>query len=467
MTRVGASGRASRKCSFGVLATLLSLAFVGCSSSPPRAPISAESVATNLQPPSDGYSFPNFSAKKSSEEFSSDDLAYMFGSEACTGGVASPCEPIAEAAVWAQMVNQARQSGHCEGMVVRAATRFLGGESPRTVDLLNEGQVTHEIIRSFATQFFDNVQDEANRWAKSSVSEIVGELTASFKRGALDYTLGIYTEDGGHAVLPYAVEAIDPTTVRIHVYDSNWPGKDRFVTADLGNDTWSFSFSGADPNSDPDMWTGGNGDLDMVSFRTRQEATCPFCQSGGKVRNSFIVIRSTDNDWSIRTPAGTFTPRGPDVDGVQAFPIRSAFGLEPSDYVVFFDNSSQISLKFPSPVSAFVVTKTAISQILSNVSNNSEVLIGSNSVAVNDEDIQITVAKDDLIASVASASSEVRIDESTLTASASTSGGREVVEVVNPGTPQVEIRPLSSGSSNALIVKIGRASCRERVYGTV
>ena len=55
-------------------------------------------VATELRPTPNGYAFANFPASASPEEFNADDLAKMFGSEACVDGVVAPCDPIAEAA---------------------------------------------------------------------------------------------------------------------------------------------------------------------------------------------------------------------------------------------------------------------------------------------------------------------------------------------------------------------------------
>ena len=114
-------------------------------------------VATELRPTPHGYSFANFAASASPEEFVADDLVKMFGAEACVGGVTTPCDPIAEAAAWARMVNQARSSGHCEGIVVEASQRFDLSLMPPTVELVNEGEVNHEIIRTFATQFLPEV----------------------------------------------------------------------------------------------------------------------------------------------------------------------------------------------------------------------------------------------------------------------------------------------------------------------
>ena len=67
--------------------------------------LNAENVALKIEPTLDGFAFPNFGANGTSEYFDNNDLALMFGEAACVGGVVDPCQPIAEAAAWAQMVN--------------------------------------------------------------------------------------------------------------------------------------------------------------------------------------------------------------------------------------------------------------------------------------------------------------------------------------------------------------------------
>ena len=144
---------------FGIAVVLL-LASCGGGGSGGGAPVLVEAVATTMRPTPDGYSFANFAAKGSPEEFGGVDLVAMFGEGACVGGVVDPCEPIAEAAAWARMVNQSRASGHCEGLVVEASKRFNKAATPQTVELKNEGEVTHRIFQTFATQFLKETQDE-------------------------------------------------------------------------------------------------------------------------------------------------------------------------------------------------------------------------------------------------------------------------------------------------------------------
>ncbi len=135
-----------------------------------------------------------------------------------------------------------------------AASRFIRKVEPRTSALDKDVKVLHAILRAFATQFIPETQDEADGFAKKSLKEIVATLAASFAQGTPEYSLGVYTSTGGQALLPYALEFPDKDTAEIKVYDSNWPGADRYVTVDLVKGEWSFSFSGKDPTSDPKMW---------------------------------------------------------------------------------------------------------------------------------------------------------------------------------------------------------------------
>ena len=239
-------------------------------------------VATELQTTINGWSFPNYPSSEFPEtDFNEADLVSMFGSgeEICVGGVATPCKLTAEASAWARMVNQSRASGHCEGLVAIASTRFNNKETPITVKLPTQDETLHAIMRAFATQFLPEVQDSITQWLNKSLEEKIDELKTSFATGKLNYTLGVYTDGGGHAVLPYAIEYPTPTTPRILLYDSNWPGKNRYVDVDLTAKTWRFSFSSEDPETDTAVWTGGPQDMDLTPLAAR-EGTCPFCGDG-------------------------------------------------------------------------------------------------------------------------------------------------------------------------------------------
>ena len=409
-------------------------------------------VATELRPTPHGYSFANFAASASPEEFVADDLVKMFGAEACAGGVTIPCDPIAEAAAWARMVNQARSSGHCEGIVVEASQRFDLSLMPPTVDLVNEGEVTHEIIRTFATQFLPEVQEETIDWGKQSLKKIIGELIESFKTGKAKYSMGLYTDQGGHAVLPYAIEFPTAESARIQLYDSNWPGKNRFVDVDLKTEQWTFSFSGPDPENDPNAWTGGKGYMDLTSLDTRGNSTCPFCASKSKVKNSLIVISSVDTNWSVSNENGTYSPsRSESVEGITSRPIRgsvSPTNYRALEYLVVVEGNA-LELDLPNTTSAFVTQDKAVLQIAAAAKKDRKITITEGSIAVDDPTVNIKVASGDLVAEASGNNTVVNISDTQLAVSVESNTGQKIEVIVNQETPAVSARAVDGGTSNS------------------
>ena len=449
-----------KKRKFGVVQIVAVVAVVGLGAglfvTRPSESVSLESVSTTLRPLTDGFSFPNFPASVSAETFDVNDLVAMFAGGACVGGNVEPCVPTAEAAAWARMVNQARASGHCEGLVVQAASRFASSVDPKTVDLPNEGEITHGIFRAFATQFLPETQADTDSWAKKSLREIVNGLVKSFKTGSAQYALGVYTNKGGHAVLPYAVDFTDADHAVVQVYDSNWPGKNRYVEIDLAKKEWRFSFSGKDPANDAKAWTGGEGYMDLTSLASRATGSCPFCGTDTKVKNTMLVIKSTDAAWSIKTKNGTVSPgAGTTVDGVVVKPLRGAVGdVTALEYVVFVDDTD-FELNLPAATSAFVMQENAIVQVLSSETDNAPVVITKDSISVDDPNVNLTIASDNLVASVAGSNTVVDYGTNELNVSIESSSGEQLQVVVNEQTPQVNARAVDttdSGGTNNFVV---------------
>ena len=149
----------------------------------------AGEVDSGAKPNPDGFAFPNFGAAATPTEFNANDMSTMFssGPDICVQS-SGECELSAEARAWARMVNQARVSGHCEGLAVLASTRFIGNELPKTITLAQQEELTHAIMRAFATQFLDETQEATKTWAKKRPSEIVAALVESLKTGAPKFT---------------------------------------------------------------------------------------------------------------------------------------------------------------------------------------------------------------------------------------------------------------------------------------
>ena len=429
----------SRGSRFLAVASLLA-AVVGACGGASAIPLTAVASKIDLAPKSNGFSFANFGSSATNEVFNTQDLVTMFGASACVNKDAASCAPTAQAGEWAQMVNDARISGHCEGLAVQSSERFNSKQNPPTVDLKNEGDVTHGIMRAFATQFLPEVQDATNEWSKKSLVEIVNELSASFKSGESKYTLGLYTESGGHAVLPYALEFPNKDLAVIKVYDSNWPGMDRYVVIDLKAKTWFFSFSGQDPQKDECAWTGGDGQMDITPIDARTAGTCPFCGDGTKVTKSVLFIRSTTSNWSVKTKKGTYSPSNAEkVDGVSSRAIRSASCntvIRLPEFVLSAD-TTDFELNLPDTAAAYVSNGNSVVKIVTKGSKQRKPIVFSrSSLEIADATAQVTVAVDNVIAQILSNGATVSIQENAMSIDV---GGASAAIEVTQASPQVVV----------------------------
>ena len=411
--------------------------------------VAATPVASGLAPQANGFAFPNFGAGATPEQLNAEDLVKMFGGSAtvCKDGV-EPCVPTSEAAVWARMANQARQSGHCEGFAVVSAARYMEAATPRSIELVNSGDVTHDLIRGFATQFFPEVQQATSRWQKASLKEKVNELVRSLGTKNLEYTLGIYVEDAGHAVLPYAVDFPSADVAKISVYDSNWPGQDRFVLVDFKENTWTFSYSGTDPNNDDKAWVGESPDLDITPLSARLDAKCPFCGDNTGVDKTLLVLRSAAPDWTIDTGGENLSPSNRDAGDSSTRPLKLAEDGTVSDYLVVLDATKPATFTLPSATHVTGITPNAAVEFETPGSESGQVEITSNEISSNDPVIEITLAAGDLAATGNGADAALTAsgegESSVIEVNVVTTGGDNIEVVVNNEAPAVEVRTEGS-----------------------
>lgn len=350
-------------------------------------------IIRNLQVASDEFAFGNFGASSTQETFGAPDLIAMFGPTVCKNGIVSPCTVVAQADAWAQMVNQSRISGHCEGIVVEAESRFNANASPKTATLSNSGDTTHAIFRAFASQFLPSVQKSADGWARKNMKQKVAALETAFANGQLQYSMGVYSKEGGHSVLPWSIEHTDASHVKIHVYDSNWPKQDRWITADLDKDTWSFPFSGSDPASDPSAWTGKSGDMDMTDISVRTAPDQPFKKGAGQITGDFLVIKSKSLTWSVETPSGTLSPTHTATDSGWVRPLRTLNNGGSREYVVN-TTETHLTIHTPDAASAFAVNNQAIVHITTPGSTK-PMIITDNVVTSTDPTAHVDIASGD------------------------------------------------------------------------
>ena len=440
--------------------------------------LTKENVRLTLATSDDGFAFANFGSSDIAEVFDGSDLATMFGGIACVDGVIEPCVPTAEAASWAQMVNQARANGHCEGIVVQAAARYNNKEMPKTVQLAKDPDVDHAIMRAFATQFLPEVQAETNGWQMKSLEEILTALGDSFRGptvegaslfgsrtnsalsslGSAEYTMGLYTEAGGHAVLPYAIEFPDDRTAIIFVYDSNWPGRsDRYVRVDLDTGEWFFSFSGADPNNDACQWTGKKGDMDLTSLTSRTNATVPFGDGSQTVKGSMLVIRAQAGNWSVKTETGTYSPAdGAVVEGITASSIKAASvacGKPALTEYTVYTNDSNVELNLPDAASVYVVNDGGITQVQTEgQSSVNPIVITNKKISVKDAKVKLKVATSNLVAEATSANTIITIGD-ILNIDVTALDGTNFIQIVDNEIPQAQIDATGNEANNRIIVR--------------
>ena len=433
------------------LVALLVLSLAGCAGSKAE----ALPVVTDLRPNDHGWSFANYPASSFPDvQFGAADMASMFGDDpsVCIDGVVDPCTLTAEAASWAQMVNQSRSSGHCLGLAVIAARRFNENISPVTSTLASDESTLRTVMRAFASQFLPEAQAESEKWIGSSLSEIVEAVKTSLEKNQIKYTLGLFGPNGGHAISPFAVEYPSEGITRMMVYDSNWPGRNRYVDFDLKADTWTFSYSADDPQTDPEPWVGGSGDADLTSI-SFEKLTCPFCATDVAVKNSTFMIRTDQPEFSIETEEGTITADGTALpEGASVTKVKGAVGVTTFDYMVKIPiredaAAARSQLRFPGTASVFAVLPSGIAQFQTTPQTKSPVVVSGNSVSSTDPTVSLKVAAGNLVASVSGSSTSLTLSDSGLDVAVTLPNGEIVQQEVNESKPALlaEVDPATGG----------------------
>jgi len=240
----------------------------------------------------------------------------------------------------------------------------------------------------------------------------VAILEAAFAEKRVGDVIGVYSDVGGHALLPYAIEYPTPDVAKIMIYDSNWPGQERFITVDMAADTWTFPFSGPDPANDPSAWTGGTKDFDIAPYDARIAGTCPFCEGDTTARQTLLVIRSVAADWSVETPEGTLTATSGDIGEATVRPMRSSAAPTIADavpingYLLSIPARNKIGLVLPSLSRVTGITDSATIQI-DTPGTTEPVEVDESQVSTNDPGTVVTLADGNFVATANGANNTV------------------------------------------------------------
>lgn len=301
----------------------------------------AAEVALGYRPDPDGLSFPNDNPL---EPFGVDDAIALFGRAAVCVESDGACTPTAPAQAWIDTVAAASELGVCEGMVVLSLDRFLAASSPPTAELPLDTELNDRLVRLFATQFLPDVQEVAITSRGKSLRDTLTTIQAGFAPGAQGHTLGIYSEQGGHSLVPYAIRNISDTQATVYVYDPNWPGADRFIEFDLERETWRYAYGSEDAATDPEPWFGTGDALDLVPLDAREAPFDePFPGAGNGEGRTLLTVTTTSSDWSVKAGGTTVTAANavPGKDSVVAV-SRGAVGVAGTTVVIEVDGDVSV-----------------------------------------------------------------------------------------------------------------------------
>ena len=297
-------------------------------------------ITNGFDPAIDGFGFANWGQPGA---IGATEMIALFGrKKVCASGSGSSCVLYPAAQEWAAQVNESMAGGHCEGMAVLSARLFRGDDAidqldpgaQTTFDLDPEdGDVISAIEMWFATQYLDPVVSAYKAYQELTPTEIASALIDGLEDGS-GYTLGIYSEDGGHAVTPLGVSFVGDQ-VAISIYDNNYPGTVQRVMVDPNQETWSYAGGTTEPNAPTNGWGGSTGTIELTPMDSRAlPAPAPFAENRKKGRNvagkQIVMVTSPDpstNAGAVLDVAGTSydltDPSAPRPEGVEVRYIRS------------------------------------------------------------------------------------------------------------------------------------------------
>lgn len=227
----------------------------------------------------DGFNFANWSDAPSPQEGGINLLTQLFGSNSVCDQLSTPteCHPFASAATFANNMDSLLVNGRCEGMVVLASKLFTDSKlrslSSPTI-ALEKSQLLNQISFWWGTQMLPSVASESKRTKSMRPTNLVELIAQGVSAGATS-SLGIYSDNAGHTLLPIGFHQ-NGTSVVIDVYDSNVPRLTQHLLMNTATDSWSYTAITADGT--PIMqWSGsGAGSLDVIPIAIRTPQTTSF-----------------------------------------------------------------------------------------------------------------------------------------------------------------------------------------------
>jgi hypothetical protein len=257
--------------------------------------------ALSFIPEYDSFSFENFGGGEAPADLTVNMARRLYGDDqVCSEVTDNRCTPYP---VILQLISQANRSmrgGLCEGLAVlslrlagdlKTLASFQGTDTVAQL-VKADPALLSEIAYWYVTQFAVEVQQEASAYLEMSPKQLAEVLLYDFAESEAGnnhtgFTIGIYSEMGGHAVTPYRVSQT-PTGYRIYIYDSNWPIAERWI--DVDEDGWVYALAATNPTEEASAWSGGTGTMELTPMSVRGGPfTCGFCPQEGTTKSGTLL----------------------------------------------------------------------------------------------------------------------------------------------------------------------------------
>ncbi len=290
-------------------------------------------VDSGLRPDPDGFVFANWGGLSPGEEIDTEEMIRLFGSKSvCINRHRATCTPNRAARNWADQTNAALANGRCEGMSVEAARIFIEPGELRAIDpkalrvaelTRADAQVVDNINYWWATQLMPEVAAAAMATRGLQPSQILHDVTVGLQEGA-SYTMGLYSQQSGHAVTPFAVTFQEPF-YSIWVYDSNNPGVPGRIQVQTDRQIWLYSETPAAEQA-ADISGRGPGSLEYTPMAVRERTFgAPFGEDSRTDPDAFAITATADSssadvDLVLTAPTWSVATRQLDYDQLASIP---------------------------------------------------------------------------------------------------------------------------------------------------
>lgn len=193
----------------------------------------------------DGFSFENYRNKNRPVNLTPETLERLCGPRTCARGTKSTCVLSGAMRAFMDQLNEAMANGHCDGMAALSELIFKGEKKARdfeknaktTFSLKPTPLIQSEIAYFWSTQLLDPTH--AKKRKNLTPNQMIDILRNT---GGESYSIHMFNPGykDGHAVTAIKVVDLPKNMARVHIYDSNYPNMDRYISVDKSQNTWTY-----------------------------------------------------------------------------------------------------------------------------------------------------------------------------------------------------------------------------------